>query len=126
MGCGQESVVEWLLTRSVDVQAGDALAEPHTAPQHALQAGHAWTPLHTAVWNGHTDVIERLLAAGARVDAVVGRGLAKARVPQGRPPAGIEGGTPLHLAAQRGHLLVVEALLAAGSKVNARDAHDAM
>jgi ankyrin repeat protein len=63
--------------------------------------GH--TPLHVAVWDGHKDVVELLLANGAEVDA---RG---------------NTGTPLHWAARMGNKVVVELLLSKGAAVNALD-----
>ncbi|KAG2424640.1 hypothetical protein HXX76_014365 [Chlamydomonas incerta] len=63
-----------------------------------LIAGDGATPLHKAASNGHTKVVEALLAAGA-----------------GKDIANKDARTPLHKAAERGHTEVVKALLAAGA-----------
>ncbi|KAI0902694.1 hypothetical protein F4823DRAFT_639048, partial [Ustulina deusta] len=60
--------------------------------------------LETATENGHLEVVERLLAAGADVNAF---------------PTGAFGRTALQAAAENGHLEVVERLLSAGADVNA-------
>ena len=62
------------------------------------------TPLHKAIWEGHTDVAGLLLANGARIND-------KNRF----------GNTPLHLAARKGHRDVTELLLANKADVNAGD-----
>ena len=62
------------------------------------------TPLHWAVWYGHDNIVELLLAAGADVNA-----------------RDEDGKTPLHLAAQWGREGCARLLLAAGADVNARD-----
>jgi ankyrin repeat protein len=63
-----------------------------------------WTPLHTAAFCGHKDVVELLLAKGAKVNAKDNGGE-----------------TPLHWAATEGNKDVVELFLAKGAKVNAKD-----
>jgi ankyrin repeat protein len=67
-----------------------------------------WTPLHYAAAGGSLQIVELLLAHGARIDA---------RAPNGR--------TPLMMAAQSADEHVVAALLAAGANVHARERHDA-
>ncbi|CAL1146637.1 unnamed protein product, partial [Cladocopium goreaui] len=61
-------------------------------------------PLANAAWEGHLEVVQVLLAAGASVEAKDSNGT-----------------RPLLIAAQEGHLEVVEALLAAGASVKAKD-----
>ena len=63
-----------------------------------------WTPLHRAAQEGHTEVIEALIDAGAKVNAQDNNGI-----------------TPLHRAAIYGQTEVIEALITAGAKVNAQD-----
>lgn len=58
------------------------------------------TPLHEAAANGHTAVVEALIAAGAAVNATNSCDR-----------------TPLHEAAAKGHIEVVSALIAAGAAV---------
>ncbi|CAL1146636.1 unnamed protein product [Cladocopium goreaui] len=68
-------------------------------------------PLHFAAQEGHPEVVEALLAAGASVEA---------KDDDGRGPQRRDGDEPLAMAAAEGHLEVVEALLAAGASVEAR------
>ena len=72
---------------------------------------HGQTPLHHAAWEGHTEVVELLIAKGADVNAKT---------------TGLEG-TPLHDAALAAHPAdlvahkeVIELLIAAGADVNAK------
>jgi ankyrin repeat protein len=62
---------------------------------------YANTPLHTAAYLGHLAIAERLLEAGAPVDA-----------------ENSTGSTPMHLAAEGGHLAVIERLLEAGAEAD--------
>ncbi len=62
------------------------------------------SPLHRAVRNGETEVVETLIAAGADVNAKDN-----------------DGESPLHRAARSGETEVVETLIAAGADVNAKD-----
>jgi len=83
-----------------------------TVRQNAYKSVRIWpqsinifagsTPLHFAVRGGHVSIVERLLAAGANVNAVAN-----------------DRSTPLHYAAKEGHDVTVEWLLAAGANVNA-------
>jgi cytohesin len=70
------------------------------------QDGNGDTPLIWAALRGHKDVVEFLLASGAKINATNNAGE-----------------TPLHLAAGKGYKDVVELLLAHGAGVNFRDSH---
>ena len=48
------------------------LDSPSHTDRHALYRGK--TPLHAAAWNGQAEVVEKLIAAGAKVDATNGAG----------------------------------------------------
>jgi ankyrin repeat protein len=59
--------------------------------------------LYAASWNGHSQVVQLLLAAGAKVDATAGSGQ-----------------TPLHAASSNGHSQVVQLLLQKGANPQLR------
>ena len=42
------------------------ISEPHFSDRHAFHQGK--TPLHAAAWNGQAAVVDKLIAAGAKVD----------------------------------------------------------
>lgn len=71
------------------------------APEHFLQEGIPWTPLHLAAWNGHGRVATLLLRGAEPIRL----GQELRRVPRWRPGSlnATAGATPLHLAALRGH-----------------------
>ena len=56
---GDEALLEFLLSRNVNLEPADR---------------NAWTPLHTAVWTGQQTIIKRLLAAGVNVNATTDNG----------------------------------------------------
>jgi len=114
-----------LITIAAVVLVGTAFADPiHDAASNGDLAGvqaeldkgvdvdegdDSWpemTSLHYAAGEGHTKVVELLIANGADVNA-------KDEV----------GWTPLHLAAYWGGKDIVELLIATGADVNAKDKH---
>ncbi|MFA5504206.1 MAG: ankyrin repeat domain-containing protein [Vulcanimicrobiota bacterium] len=96
-----------------------------------------YTPLHHAAIGGHPEVVEVLLAHGARVDVLGSRGetalflassagsaeVVKLLLQNGADPnkAGSDGKTPLHKAAMVGNAEAVEALLTAGAMPETKD-----
>lgn len=70
------------------------------------EAAYGTTPLHAAVQAGHKEIVELLIAKGARVS-----------VKQGDPV----GLAPLHIAAFKDYRKLAELLLAAGALVNIRE-----
>lgn len=73
--------------------------------QHRDNSG--WTPLHYAAFEGHIDVCEALLEAGAKIDE-----------------ADNDGKGALMLAAQEGHATLVERLLVQHGAPIDQHAHD--
>ncbi|RYO82406.1 hypothetical protein DL764_009606 [Monosporascus ibericus] len=76
-----------------------------------FQLGHpllSRTALQAASGGGHWEVVDRLLAAGANINA---------------GPANYKGRTALQAASEGGHVEVVEQLLAAGANINAEPAY---
>ncbi|HET7564944.1 MAG TPA: ankyrin repeat domain-containing protein [Gemmatimonadaceae bacterium] len=74
----------------------------HRGADVSLANDRGWTPLHQAAYSGQLELARRLLAAGARVDAV----------------AHGEGGTPLVVALFWGHRAVADLLAGAGVAPN--------
>jgi ankyrin repeat protein len=87
----------------------DALERAIAASPAAVHtyAYDGWTPLHLAAFFGRRDAAERLLAAGAPIDAVSQNALRN---------------TPLHAAVAGGHVAVSLLLIEAGADVNVGDA----
>jgi ankyrin repeat protein len=73
----------------------------------AARDADASTPLHYAVWKGHLDLVELLLAAGADVNA--------------QNQNDHWGTTPLHAAAHANQKAIAALLLAHGADLEARD-----
>jgi cytohesin len=88
---GDLAAVQAELDKGVDVDEGD-------------DSWPEMTPLHYAADEGHTEVVELLIANGADVNA-----------------KDEEGWTPFHLAAYWGGKDIVELLIAAGADVNAKN-----
>jgi ankyrin repeat protein len=101
-----------------------------------------WTPLHLAAFFGRTQAIERLLAAGAELNAVSRNSLQNtplhAAVAGGHVEAALllirrgadvnaqdaGGHTPFHIAAEAGYVPVVKALLERGADAHVVDSED--
>ena len=66
------------------------------------------TTLHAASENGHAEVVNILIQAGAEVNTQIKDGLWK-------------GNTPIHFASRHGHVEVITALLAAGADKTIKD-----
>jgi uncharacterized protein len=149
---GHSDVVELLLKAGAgrDIFSASAVGNMEALEQ-ALAADPAsvssvaydgWTPLHLAAFFGRTAAAERLLAAGADLNAVSSNSLHNtplhAAVAGGHLEVAlwlIESGaavnssdagghTPLHIAAEAGYVPVVEALLSHGANPHIVDAED--
>ena len=101
-----------------------------------------WTPLHLAAFFGHRAAAERLLDAGADIQAISRNSLTNTPVHAATAGGHTEvallliqrganvnvadagGHTPLHIAAENGNLPVVKALLERGADPHAVDAED--
>ena len=83
------------------------------------------TPLMSALYRGHTDVVDALIEAGAEIDvfaaAATGRVGDLERTLDGETvnSHSYDGWTPLHLAAFFGHVVAARLLLDAGADVQA-------
>ncbi|GLH13787.1 Ankyrin repeat and KH domain-containing protein mask [Gryllus bimaculatus] len=143
---GHSSVVELLLfwgcyVDSIDPEGRTVLSV--AAAQGCLDEQHrdnsGWTPLHYAAFEGHREVCEALLEAGARVDEADNDGKGPLMLAaqeghtqlvetllreHGAPPdqRAHDGKTALRLAAIEGHCEVVASLLNHGADVNMKDA----
>lgn len=124
-----------------DIEVLDRILASNPASVHTV-AYDGWTPLHLAAFFGRTDAVERLLAAGAPINAVSTNSLTNtplhAAVAGGHVDAALRliergagvntrdagGHTPFHIAAEGGHLAVVRAMLERGADPHAVDADD--
>jgi ankyrin repeat protein len=99
------------------------VAENFLLASQRLAGGES--PLMSALYRGHTDVVDALIDAGAEIDvfaaAATGRVSALGRMLDAATVNGYsyDGWTPLHLAAFFGHLEPARLLLAAGADVGA-------
>ena len=125
---GRTDVLEQLI-------AGD----PSLVRTHAYDG---WTPLHLAAFFGQRAAVERLIAAGADLDAISTNALRNTAVHAAIAGKHVEvallligagadvtiadsgGHTPFHIAAEEGFVPVVKALLARGADAHAVDAED--
>ncbi|MDP1606159.1 MAG: ankyrin repeat domain-containing protein [Rhodocyclaceae bacterium] len=82
---GRHAALEWLLERGAQ-------------PNRANRAEREWTALHYAAFAGHAELTDRLLAAGADVNA-----------------RSTNGSTVLMMAAREGHEAIAQRLIAAGA-----------
>ena len=102
-----------------------------------MLGGGGWTPLHSAVRQGHREIVELLIANGTDVNSRDSTGKSSLH------DAALEGhkeivelliikgadlnaesgyyGTPLHVAAGIGHKEIVELLISNGANVNVKD-----
>eukprot|EP00296_Roombia_truncata_P007712 JP446163.1.p1 GENE.JP446163.1~~JP446163.1.p1 ORF type:complete len:486 (+),score=101.85 JP446163.1:91-1458(+) len=96
---GQAAEVERLLQSADKFSNGSAIV--HWRKKDNLSQS---TPLHTAAYFGHSDVVKQLMQAGADINA-------EDRIQR----------TPLHCATINGHSDVVKQLIQAGADINAKD-----
>jgi uncharacterized protein len=124
-----------------EMDALERMVSSDPAGIHA-KAYDGWTPLHLAAFFGHTAAVDRLLEAGASVDAVSNNSLRNtplhAAVAGGHLDAALRliergaavnasdagGHTPFHIAAEGGYVPVVKAMLAHGGDPHLVDAED--
>ena len=88
------------------VADGTAPGYVHHAPNHDRHSAGAGAPLLEAAERGDTAGVDRLIAAGAPIDA-----------------ANASGQTPLLLAVQNNHLAIATRLIDAGADINAQAAN---
>ncbi|MHC4691635.1 MAG: ankyrin repeat domain-containing protein [Planctomycetota bacterium] len=114
---GHKDIVEIFITRGFDVKVIGAelvftaaaagkcnvlpLLHEHDA-EIDTKAKNEYTPLHIAVFMGHTDVVEWLIDKGADINTSIKYGT-----------------TPLHSAVERGRYTMVELLVSKGAACNA-------
>lgn len=104
-GGGKGKTPLYLASASGSLEAALALLR-NGADVHEL-ASYRRTALHVAAKRGHTDIVNALLDAGARLHLRTNK---------------FSGDTPLDLAAKRGHVDTVQRLIRQGARLNDRDA----
>jgi ankyrin repeat protein len=113
----QQAAADWLVATGApldifaaaavgDIKTLDRLLQGSTAGPNAY-SHDGWTPLHLAAFFGQRAAVERLLAAGADLNAVSRNALQN---------------TPLHAAVAGGHVEVSLLLINAAADVNVADA----
>jgi ankyrin repeat protein len=102
---GNNDMVKQLLAHGADVEISDE---------------DGWRPIHVAAFEGHKEVVQSLLQAGADVCAATSKWSNDNVKPSGLYRGSDWTGHALHLASMRGHATVVEILLANHADVNAR------
>jgi ankyrin repeat protein len=106
---GREREVEWFLDHGADVNAYDK------------ETG--CTALHLAALNDREDLIERLLARSANIQAKTQGLPSDTGVASSGGMGPLREETPLHIAASRGHFPAVKLLVDRGADLNARDSY---
>lgn len=148
----QQDAAEWLVSAGVplDIFAAAAVGDVD-ALERSLRSDGAglnaysydgWTPLHLAAFFGHRAAAERLIAAGADLNAVSRNALRNtplhAAVAGGHVDVSLMlieaaadvnvadagGHTPFHIAAEAGYVPVARALFARGADAHVVDAED--
>jgi uncharacterized protein len=147
-----DAAVAWLAASGVplDIFAAAALGrvdllEPLVgsgSPEIDAYSYDGWTPLHLAAFFGRRAAVERLMTAGADLNAVSRNALRNTPLHAAVAGGHVEvslllidsgadvntvdagGHTPLHIAAEAGYVPVAQALLARGASAHVVDAED--
>lgn len=93
-----------VLNHAANISVAERLLEHGADPNGTVYEPWCWTPTHEAAFRGRGALLERLVAAGGRLDG------------------GGSGITPLHAAARMGHREVAEWLVSRGANLDARAA----
>jgi ankyrin repeat protein len=148
----QQAAAEWLVAAEapLDIFAAAAVGRTDTLerllqpPAEGLNAYSydGWTPLHLAAFFGQRAAVERLLAAGADINAVSRNALRNTPLHAAVAGGHVEvslllinaaadvnvadagGHTPFHIAAEAGYVPVARALFERGADAHAVDAED--
>ena len=102
MGTEQEQALHWAAELGQIEEVRALLSEG--VDKDCVGGWRAQTPLCEAAVNGHVDVAQLLIAAGADINK-----------------GDINGRTPMHWAAVRGHEKVAQLLIKAGADINKED-----